>query len=84
MPSVASIATREWMKFEFSSTALPFLPAAKPAGQWMTIGLLSNMSKKVLESFRSQGSLVTWVIEVTEFNSEVVCDLRGHYNTTSK
>ena len=27
--------------------------------------------------FRGQEGIVTWVIEVTEFNSEVICDLVG-------
>ena len=31
----------------------------------------------LMEAFRGQGSMATWVIEVTEFNSEVRCDLRG-------
>ena len=33
---------------------------------------------KSMGEFRGQGGIVTWVIEVTEFNSEVRCDLRGH------
>ena len=30
-----------------------------------------------LEAFRGQISMATWVIEVTEFDYEVRCDLRG-------
>ena len=30
-----------------------------------------------LAALRGQISMVTWVIEVTEFNSEARCDLRG-------
>ena len=33
---------------------------------------------KSMGVFRGQGGMVTQVIEVTEFNSEVRCDLRGH------
>ena len=32
---------------------------------WLTVAL------------RAQESMATWVIEATEFDSEVVCDLRG-------
>ena len=32
---------------------------------------------KSMGVFRGQEGIVTWVIEVTEFNSEVICDLRG-------
>ena len=31
-----------------------------------------------MEAFRSQKHMATYVIEVTEFYSEVICDLRGH------
>ena len=30
-----------------------------------------------MEAFRGQKDMSTWVIEVTEFDSEVKCDLRG-------
>ena len=30
-----------------------------------------------MEAFRSQKDMATYVIEVTEFNSEDICDLRG-------
>ena len=30
-----------------------------------------------MEAFRGHGSMVTWVIEVTEFDYEVKCDLQG-------
>ena len=39
-------------------------------------GLLSGKIESV-GVFRGQGGMVTQVIEVTEFNSEVRCDLRG-------
>ena len=32
---------------------------------------------KNMEAFRSQKDMATYVIEVTEFNSEDICDLRG-------
>ena len=35
-----------------------------------------------MEPFGSQIDMVTWVIEVTEFNSEVRCDLRGCLEAT--
>ena len=53
-----------------------FLPAAKPAGQWMMIRGVLSLS--AAEAFRGMRSMGTWVIEFTEFNSEVVSDLRGH------
>ena len=31
-----------------------------------------------MEAFRSQKDMATYVIEVTELNSEDICDLRGH------
>ena len=31
-----------------------------------------------MKAFRSQKDVATYVIEVTEFNSEDICDLRGH------
>ena len=31
-----------------------------------------------MKAFRGQISMATWAIEVTEFNSEARCDLRGH------
>ena len=46
---------------------------------------------QAVEAFRGQESMVTQVTEATEFNSEVICDLRGRKwpktdrnNTTSK
>ena len=50
------------------------LPAAKPAGHWIIIHLLSITQMK---AFRAQESVATYVIEVTESNSEVICSLRG-------
>ena len=44
------------------------------AGQWM-INLLCVIC--LMEAFRGQISMATWVIEVTEFNSKARCDLRG-------
>ena len=32
----------------------------------------------IIEAFGSQRDMETYVIEVTEFNSKVRCDLRGH------
>ena len=54
---------------------LPFLPAAKPAGQWMTIGVLD-----ILEILRDRDHRNTgpYIFEVTELISEVSIDLRGH------
>ena len=31
-----------------------------------------------VEAFRAQESMATLVVEATEFDSQVVCDLRGH------
>ena len=42
-------------------------------GVWLPPGNFRSMGV-----FRGQEGIVTWVIEVTEFNSEVRCDLRGH------
>ena len=53
-----------------------FLPAAKPAGQWMMIHLLVSFGSG--KAFRNHRSMVTYVIEATESDSEVVCDLGGH------
>ena len=53
-----------------------FLPAAKHAGQWMIIHLLVSFGSG--KAFRNHRSMVTYVIEATESDSEVVCDLGGH------
>ena len=50
-----------------------FLPAAKPAGQWMTISLHVALSD--LRHFRGKIDTGALVIEVTDFKSEVRCDL---------
>ena len=51
-----------------------FLSAAKPAGQWMTIGVLD-----ILEILRDRDHRNTepYIFEVTELISEVSIDLRG-------
>ena len=41
-------------------------------GVWLPPGKIKSMGV-----FRGQEGIVTWVIEVTEFNSEVICDLGG-------
>ena len=51
-----------------------FLPAAKPAGIWITFGLPSI---RLVEAFRGQRSMASMVIEVTELNSDVKFDLPG-------
>ena len=38
----------------------------------------SSPFNQLKEAFGGQKSMVTQVIEVTEFNSEVISDLRGH------
>ena len=47
------------------------------ARQWI-INLLILQEIESLEALRGQISMATWVIEVTEFNSEARCDIRGH------
>ena len=49
------------------------------ARQWMINLLVLLLLQEIesLEAFRGQISMATWVIEVTEFNSEARCDLRG-------
>ena len=37
---------------------------------------------ELMGPFRSPRDVGTWVIEVTEFNSEAICDLRGHLEVT--
>ena len=51
-----------------------FLPAAKPAGQWMTISLRVALSD--LRYYRGKIDTGALVIEVTDSKSEVRCDLR--------
>ena len=56
-----------------------FLPATKPAGQWITIGLLELLE---IVALRSQRDMVTYVIEVTDFDSKVISDLQGRLEPT--
>ena len=66
-------ATRDRMK-ERSH----FLPAAKPAGQWIIFGFfLSFFFRKIcqIQPFRGQRGTETWVIEATDSKYEVISDL---------
>ena len=62
------------MKYQSVIILPSFLPAAKPAGQWMTIGVLD-----ILEILRDRDNRNTgaYVFEVTELISEVSLNLRG-------
>ena len=57
---------------------MSFLPAAKPRRSMDDKSpRLSVCLIYLMEAFRGQISMATWVIEVTEFDYEVRCDLRG-------
>ena len=60
---------------------LGFLPAAKPAGQWITIGL-----PDILEILRDRDQRNTgrYVNEVLELISEVRTDLRGRLEAVAE
>ena len=53
------------------------------AGQWMIFGLLLLSVKiELMGPFRRPRDMGSWVIEVTEFDFEVRCDLRGCLEAT--